>query len=93
MVALSLTCGCGTFSRQWPVQKRAGGESQKAIGVSGEPYHIGPEIAGEKHAPLIVDLRERADCTGITSATTAAGRLVGDDSPGSKLSAGSPTFS
>ena len=60
-----------------PVQKRECGESQKSMGVSGELYTLPLPSGATKLATWDIDLRgDRV--SGNTSATTSAGKVVGD---------------
>ena len=60
-----------------PVQKRECGESQKSMGVSGELYTLPLPSGAAKLATWDMDLQGDRVC-GNTSATTSAGRVVGD---------------
>ena len=103
--ALSLRCNCWRyklFVLQWPVQYREKGESQQIMGVSGQLYHL-PLPSDAEPPAMKVDLRDGpASDMGNTSATTFAGKLVGDsitvwftelNEGGLELIAGSTIFS
>lgn len=66
----------GSFRLQCPVQKRATGESQQRMGISGQSYHI-PLPSGPEPAAIAADRLERGNMGNI-SPTSCTGKVVGD---------------